>query len=281
MSLFLRQLSGEMRKLFARKRTFIGFGAFLAFEIVLLGLLRLPGIQNLMQRSIERTGYDSSLYLSGLSLAFIVIGAAVFLLEALFLSLVAGDVVSKEVEDGTLRMMLCRPVSRFRILILKAIVSAFYTVVLTVFVFVVALAGGLLNSGVGGLFVMAPLEGVVAFYEFVPGLLRLVAAVPLLCLSLCTITAIAFFLSCLNMKPSAATVVTLSILFADFILKNIPYFESIRGWFLTMKMSAWVRVFHYRIPWESMVEDYAWLMAINATLFLIAWQVFSQRDFKS
>jgi hypothetical protein len=42
-----------------------------------------------------------------------------------------------------------------------------------------------------------------------------------------------------------------------------------------------VRIFEYRIPWEAMIEDYAWLMAINATLFVIAWQVFSQRDFKS
>lgn len=270
-----------MRKLFARKRTFIGFGAFVVFEIVLLGLLRLPGIQRLMQRSIERTGYDPSQYLSGLTLGFIVIGAAVFLLEALFLALVAGDVVSKEVEDGTMRMMLCRPISRTRILLLKVLVSAIYTIVLTVFVTLVALTGGLLNNGVGGLFVMAPLEGVVAFYDFVPGLLRLLAAIPLLCLSLFTITSIAFCLSCFNMKPSAATVVTLSILFADFILKNIPYFESIRGWFLTMKMTAWVRIFEYRIPWEAMVEDYAWLMAINATLFLIAWHAFSQRDFKS
>lgn len=203
------------------------------------------------------------------------------MLEALFLALVAGDVVSKEVEDGTMRMMLCRPISRTRILVLKILVSALYTIVLTIFVTLVALIGGLLNSGVGGLFVMAPLEGVVAFHNFWPGLLRLLAAIPLLCLSLFTITSIAFCLSCFNMKPSAATVVTLSILFADFILKNIPYFESIRGWFLTMKMTAWVHVFAYRIPWEAMVEDYAWLMATNATLFLIAWQAFSQRDFKS
>lgn len=281
MKLFLRQLSGELRKLFARKRTFIGFGAFMVFEIVVMFLLRLEPVRKWMARLIDRTGYDPSLYLSGLTLAFILVASTVFFLEALFLALVAGDVVSKEVEDGTLRMMLCRPISRGRILLLKGLVSIFYTFTLTAFVALTALGMGFLNSGVGGLFVLAPLQGVVTFYDFLPGLWRFLAAIPLLALSLCTITSLGFSLSCFNMKPAAATIVTLSILFADHVLTLIPYFESIRGWFLTTKMSAWIHIFAYRIPWESIVENYAWLMAINATLFLVAWQAFSQRDFKS
>ena len=281
MTLFLRQLSGELRKLFARKRTFIGFGAFLAFEVVVLFLLRLEKVQSSIRKVIESAGYDAAGYLSGPTLGFLIVVWTVFLLEALFLALVAGDVVSKEVEDGSMRMILCRPVSRARILLLKGIVSVLYTFVLTIFVAVTALAAGFLNSGPGGLFVFAPLEGVFAFHDFGPGMLRYLAMIPLLALSLCTITAIAFSLSCFNMKPSTATIITLSVLFADTILKNIPYFESLRGWFITMKMTAWVRIFEYRIPWESMVEEYVWLMAINATLFIVGWQMFEQRDFKS
>jgi ABC-2 type transport system permease protein len=281
MKLFLRQLSGELRKLFARKRTFIGFGAFVAFEIVVMFLLRLEPIQRMSARLIDRAGYDPSLYLSGLTLAFILVASTVLFLESLFLALVAGDVVSKEVEDGTLRMMLCRPISRGRILLLKGVVSVFYTFVLTFFVALTSLGVGFLNSGVGGLFVYSQIESLVAFYDFLPGLWRFLVAIPLIAISLCTITSLGFCLSCFNMKPAAATIVTLSILFADNILRLIPYFESIRGWFVTTKMSAWIRIFEYRIPWEAMIEDYAWLMAINATLFLIAWQVFSHRDFKS
>jgi len=281
MRLFMHQLGGELRKLFARKRTFIGFGAFLTFEIVVLFLLRLEKVQATVRRVIENAGYDASVYLSGLTLGFLIVMWTVLLLEALFLALVAGDVVSKEVEDGSMRMMLCRPVSRGRILLLKAIVVAFYTFVLTLFVMVTALLAGFINSGIGGLFVFAPLEGVFAFHDFWPGLLRYLAVIPLLSLSLLTISALAFCLSCFNMKPSAATVITLSVLFADSILKNIPYFDSLKEMFLTYKMAVWIHIFDYRIPWETMVENYAWLMAINATLFLIGWQAFERRDFKS
>lgn len=281
MTLFLHQLSGETRKLFARKRTFIGFGAFVVFEIAVLFLLQLKPVQRKLGAVIENAGFDPAVYLSGPTLGFLIVIWTVFLLEALFLALVAGDVVSKEVEDGSLRLMLCRPVSRGRILLLKGVVSCVYTFALTFFVVVTALAAGILNRGVGGLFAVAPLEGVFAFHDFWPGIWRYFGAAPLLALSLCTVTAIAFFFSCCPMKPSAATVITLSVLFADTILKSIPYFENIRGWFLTTKMTAWVRVFEYHIPWETIIESYAWLIAINATLFLTGWQIFERRDFKS
>ncbi len=281
MSLFFLQLRGELRKLFARKRTFIGFGAFLGFEIIVFFLLRLPQVQAWISKLIEKSGYDPAAYMSGLTFGLLIVVWTVFLLEGLFLALIAGDVVSKEVEDGTLRMMLCRPISRGRILVLKIIVCCVYTFALTTFVMVTALGVGFLNGGFGGLFVFDPLNQLFVFHDFWSGLIRYLIAIPLLSLSLCTITALAACLSCFNMKPAAATIISLAILFADTILKNVPYFESIRQWFLTAKIMAWIQIFQYRVPWEAMVEEYAWLMAINTTLLIIAWYVFSRRDFKS
>ncbi len=281
MKLFIRQLRGEFRKLFARKRTFIGFGAFALLEIVILLLLQLPGPQRFLGRAIENAGYDAVSYISGPTIGILMVGWTILMLGALYLALVGGDVVSKEVEDGSMRMILCRPISRGRILVLKGIVSMCYTAVLTVFVMVTAMTVSVLYGGAGSWFVFAPVDGVVAFHDFWPGLWRYLAAIPLLSLSLCTVTAIAFSLSCFNMKPSAATVVTLSFLFADNILRMIPYFESLKGWFITVKMGVWIKVFEYRVPWETMLEQYAWLLAIDATLFLIGWMAFEQRDFKS
>lgn len=281
MRLFLRQLGGEFRKLFGRRRTFIGFGVFIAFEILVSFLFRIDRVRNSLSRVIDNAGYDAAGYFSALTLGVLIVAWTIFLLATLYLALVGGDVVSKEVEDGSLRMMLCRPISRGRILLLKGIVSFVYTFVLTAFIMITALLAGLLNSGSGGLFVFAPLEGVFALHDFGPGLARYLAAIPLVSLSLCTITSLAFCLSCFNMKPAAATILTLSIVFADFILKITPYFESIRHWFLTMKMATWVHVFDYHIPWEMMVENYVWLLAVDATLFLIGWLVFERRDFKS
>lgn len=281
MSIFLLQLRGELRKLFARKRTYIGFGAFLAVELAILVLLRLPRVQEGLERLLERSGYVASDYLSGLTLGLIITLSTVFLLGALYLALVAGDVVAKEVEDGTMRMMLARPAGRGRVLALKLAACAIYTVALTIFIAATAVGAGTLHSGWGGLFVYAPLEGVFAVYGAAEGSARLALAVPFLAASLFTVTCLGFCFSCLPMKPAAATIVTLSVLFVDTVLKNIPFFSGIRDWFLTAKMNAWVGVFEYRVPWETMTAQYAWLAAINITLVVIGAVVFRSRDFKS
>src|SRR5439155_5134251 len=104
MNLFLPQLRSELLKMFARKRTWIGFGAFVFVEVLVLMLWQLPGGQRWMRHMIERNGGMFEQYFSGLTLAVIMVAMTVILLGGLYLSLVGGDVVAKEVEDGTMRM---------------------------------------------------------------------------------------------------------------------------------------------------------------------------------
>lgn len=281
MRYFGLQFRNELLKLFARKRTYIGFGVFLLTEILLLLLASLPVVQRSMVRTIERSGYIPDEFLSGPTLALQVVVWSIFLLGSLYLAMVSGDLVAKESEDGTLRMTLCRPVSRLRVLTLKALAGAVYTLTLVAFVTLGALAVGVLHSGTGNLFVFIPTEGLVSFFDSDTGMRRYFLAIPFLALSLMTISAIGFFFSCMNIKPAAATVLTLSVFLVDMILKNVPYFEDIQQWFITSRMNAWSRVFEYTPPWEMMTVDYLWLIAVNSSLFIAGWAIFERRDFKS
>src|SRR6204780_1220765 len=112
MKSFLRQLHFELLKLFARKRTYLGFGAFLGIELLILLGLQMPHAQQRFKESMRMHGLDFSHYFSGLTLAYVMIASTVIVLGSLYLALVCGDIVSKEVEDGTMRMVLSRPVSR-------------------------------------------------------------------------------------------------------------------------------------------------------------------------
>jgi ABC-2 type transport system permease protein len=281
MKLFILQLRGELRKMFGRKRTYIGFGAFLLIEILILILLQLPKVQRSFRHMIERSGYIFEDYFSGTTLAFEILRWTIFFLGALYLALVAGDVVSKEVEEGTMRMILCRPVARWRVLVVKYLACVIYTFALIFFIGLTALIAGLLRQGIGGLFVFAPVEGVFALFDFREGLERYLLALPLLGLSLLSISSLGFTFSCFNMKPAAATIVTLSIFFVDLVFRAIPYFESLKQWFFTAHMSAWLNVFQPQIPRAQMVEDYAYLIAADLTLVVIGMINFQQRDFKS
>jgi len=274
-------LRGELHKLFARKRTYMGFGVFVGIELLILFLLRLDRVQRNFAAIIERNGYVAEDYLSGLTLALMILLWASFLLGALYLALVAGDMVAKEVEDGTMRMILCRPVSRTRVIGIKFAALVIYTAVLTLFIAGSALVAGCLQAGTGGLFVFAPTEGIFALYSWEEGLWRFWLAVPLLALSMLTITSTGLFFSCFQVKPAAATIMTLSLFFVDSIMRSVPYFEGIRAWFITSKMGSWALVFEYRIPWDILLENYAILGAVNASLVLAGIAVFYSRDLKS
>ena len=281
MSLFLLQLRGELWKLFARKRTYLGFGVFLGVETLVLALCQMPLGQRGIRKAMERLGGAFEQYFSGLTLAMIMVPITVILLGALFLCLVGGDIVAKEVEDGTLRMTLCRPISRLRVLAVKYATCVIYTFTLVLFIGLSALGAAMLVRGTGGLFLAAPEENLLAVFEFEEGLRRYLTALPCLSVSLLTITTFAFHLSCWDIKPAAATIAAICLFFVDWILHFLPYFETYRPWMMTTHMATWINCFREPVPWEKMVGDYAWLMGIDATFLIIGAVVFCSRDFKS
>jgi ABC-2 type transport system permease protein len=251
MSLFLLQLRFELTKLFARKRTYVGFIAFLGAEALIFALLHKPGVKKSLAALMQRGGYLFSDLYTGPTLAFIMLSYTVILLGSLYLALVGGDLMAKEVEDGTLRMMLCRPVSRLRILCLKYLACVVYTFALSLFIVGSSLLMSILCQGTGTLFVYAPLEGVFSVFPFGEGMLRFAGAAVALGLGMLTISTLGLALSCLNVKPATATIVTLSILFIDSIIRSIPYFKSVEPYCLSANIGQWVLLFDGFIPWSG------------------------------
>jgi ABC-2 type transport system permease protein len=279
----LAQLNGELRKLFARPRTWIGYGAFLLMEMLILLVYKLDNTQSMMQRRLERNGLEFDTYYSSLSITFTIMVFSMTLLGAVFFALVAGDIVAKENEDGNLRLIFARPISRLRLLLLKYGAVCIYTIS---FVFFVGVSGYIMAVAAvgweGGLFVMEPRMKIFAAYpQWSEGASRLALGALGVSLSMVTISSIAFMFSCFKMKPAAATIITLSILFVDMILQNFPFFQPYEQWFVTWRMSAWLFLMENHISWPKVVESFAFLAGLNATTFIIGWMSFQSRDFKT
>jgi ABC-2 type transport system permease protein len=281
MRLFLLQLHFELVKLFAKKRTYLGYGAFLAVEIVILVLLQTRKASQMLTRSMTQHGLDFSHYFSGLTLAHVMITNTIFLLGSLYLALVCGDMVAKEVEDGTMRMILSRPVSRVRILVLKYLACVFYTWSLTIFIVISSLLLGIADRGLGGLIVVAPWDHVFGFYEAGPGMERFAWGAGILCLVMLTFSTLGFMFSCFNMKPASATIMTLSVYIIDTVVRNIPYFENFRGYFLTHHMAIWTQVFQQQLPWGTILKSIEYLGFWNLLFVFAGAFYFCRRDFKS
>ncbi|MCH7228890.1 ABC transporter permease [Haloferula sp. A504] len=281
--MFLRQLRGELRKLFARPRTYMGYGAFVVMELIILIVYKTTNGGYYMRRLIERNGYEFDYFFSSLTLTFMVMIFSMVLLGSIFFALVAGDVVAKENEDGNLRLVLARPISRLRLLLLKYTSIAIYTFT---FVFFVGITGyGMAVMAVGwegGLFVAEPKMKVFAVYDtWSSGIGRLALSAAGIGVSMITISSLAFMFSCFRIKPAAATILTLAILFVDMILQNFPFFRPYEEWFITWRMSCWVYLMEFDISWPKITEAYAFLGGLNFTFFVIGAIAFQTRDFKT
>ena len=78
--LFLRQLGWELFRLFARRRTYIGFGVFLAVEMLFYWLWTRERSQEGMERFIERIAGGFDEYFSALTLGFLIVTFTMLLL---------------------------------------------------------------------------------------------------------------------------------------------------------------------------------------------------------
>ena len=149
--LFLQQLRGELRKLFARPRTWMGYGAFLVMEARdPVRLQTASAASDYMRGLLERNGLEFGTYYSSLTITFTIMLLSMFLLGSIYFALVAGDIVAKENEDGNLRMVFARPISRLRLLLVKYTAVSLYTFSFVFFVGVSGYADGRRGGRLGG-----------------------------------------------------------------------------------------------------------------------------------
>jgi ABC-2 type transport system permease protein len=284
--MFFRQLRNELIKLFAKKRTYIGFGMFLVAQNAVILLFRFTSATRGMKRILAGNGYDVVEYMSALTLSTMMAIIMAYTLLPLYVALVGGDLVAKEAEDGTLRMILSRPVSRIRLVIVKWLAGL---------VFSIALVGSLgvfgwIFSAIwfpasGGLFVWLPREvfinDVFMAYDFSEGLAHYTAAHVVMVLKAQTILTLGLMFSSFNMKPAAATVLALSFVTITRILMEIPYFHDLQHWFLAYHLDVWQLLFSKPTPWPRLIESFSVLAAMNFTFLAVGATAFHVRDIKS
>lgn len=278
--MFFAQLKNELWKLFGKKRTYIGFGAFLLAQTAMLCAFKFTRWQSDMERLLSGNGYLATEFISALTVAVVMIMPQIILLMPLYVSLVGGDLVAKESEDGTLRMILARPISRVRLLFVKWVAGVIFAAVLVTVLGVTALGLARLFFPWQGLFVFVPGQAfsVLSAHE---GFIRYLFAHVFLVMNASTVLSIAFMFSCFNMKPAAATILALSYLFVNLVMEGIPFFDRYENWLITHHFRCWLMVFRDPIPIWQIVQSQMLLLAASATVFVIGSTAFHVRDIKS
>jgi ABC-2 type transport system permease protein len=278
--MFHLQLRNELWKLFGKKRTYIGFAMFLLAQNAIILLQRFMHGTRWMTRELEMNGFDPKKYISVLTVSTLMVTAMAFTLLPLYAALVGGDMVAKEAEDGTLRMILSRPISRLRLILLKWMAGGVFSVVL---VFSLGILGLLFTSfwfPWGNLFSVPPIlpfgifDAAQGFRCYTFGLVCMVPKA-------FTVMTLAFMFSCFNMKPAAATILALSLMFISRIMQDMPFFLDYQHYFITYDMDIWREAFAQKIEWWRIGESFSLLAAYNLSFLIVGATVFQMRDIKS
>jgi ABC-2 type transport system permease protein len=278
--MFFAQFKNELVKLFGKKRTYIGFGAFILVQLLMMFMFKYSHWQERTAQLLEGNGYVATQYISALTVAVVMLLPQIALLMPLYATLVGGDLVAKEAEDGTLRMILSRPISRFRLLLVKWSAGVFFGVLLVLSLGASALTLASIMFPWKGMFVFVPGEAF-SVLSANDGVIRFVFAHLFLAMNAGVMLSIAFMFSCWNMKPAAATILALSFLFVNAVLERIPFFEEFQNWFITHHFASWLMVFQSPVPWPQIIQSQIILLAVNTTVFIIGLMVFQTRDIKS
>src|SRR5438309_1501209 len=120
-----------------------------------------------------------------------------------------------------------------------------------------------------GLFVTWPPEQVFSLLTASEGLRLYCYSHLFFALDATTVLGLAFMFSCFNMKPAAATILSLSFLFINLVMENIPFFDRYHQWFLPYHFRIWLFIYAQPIPWARIAESLCILLAFNLTTFLV------------
>src|SRR5690349_7049324 len=131
----------EIRKLLAQKRTYLGLFAAMAVPIIFVVALALQ------QGQPNDVAFGRYVRESGLAIPPVILIFGSYWLFPLITALVAGDIVAAEDNNGTLKTILTRSVSRGQVFAAKTLAAFSYAALALLIMGVTAVIAGVIKSG--------------------------------------------------------------------------------------------------------------------------------------
>jgi ABC-2 type transport system permease protein len=244
----------ELFKIFRRPRTYIPFAAIAAMVLIIQLGLKFDGRSylELMMSSLSDSFYiPYNMIMNGYLVAFVILNTLLIQVP-LLVALVAGDTVAGEANMGTLRLLVTRPFSRTQLMLVKFGASVIYTILLLVWMAILALFLSMLLFGTNDMLIAR--NNVMEQIRASDVLWRYIAAFGYATVALSTVAALAFLLSIFAENSIGPIVSTISIVIVLTILSEmrIPLYDNtIKPWLFTSHMLAWKGFFYSRSNGEG------------------------------
>lgn len=261
-------ISTEIFKIATKPRSYIGFAAIFAIVFIIQIALYADGQAYLdfLIQSLNQTFEIEGMDFNGNLVGFIILQTLIIQMP-LLVALVSGDAISGEIQGGTIRSLLTKPVSRSQIVWAKFIAAELYTLLLILWLGILAWIVSLLFFGPGDLVVLKSESLVIV--RNADTVWRFLSAFGVAFLSLSVVVALSFLLSAFAENSIAPIIITMSIILLFTIIGtfDIPVFNQIKPFLFTTHMIVWRNFFDRPLPVEQIAQSTG-IMALHIAVFL-------------
>jgi len=263
-------LKFELIKLVHQPRTFLSIGLMMVLVGLIFWGLQSEGENALayLFQSLGDTFLMQGNILNGYMVSFLILNTLWIHIPVLIV-IVTGDLFSSELETGTIRLLMTRPISRNRVAI-----SKFFTAVLYVFFFlliftVISLGLALVLFGEGDL--------IVAFngLQIIPEadlLWRFFAAFGYAFLAMSTFAILSVTVSFFTRKSLVAILITIGVIVISTLLQTLAasLFIGWESFLITYHFSQWQLFFYSEIDVISILNSAIWLIGFSGICILVS-----------
>ena len=265
-------LANELRTMFRRNRNLVLL-AVLALIPVALGVAIKV---NTGHAGGGAGGFLAQVSNNGLFLVFAALALTLPIFLPMALGVVAGDSISGEAAQGTLRYLLVAPVGRVRLLLVKGASLAVFCLVSTAVVSVAALLTGLALFP-GGQVTLLSGDSIGMGAALVKALwvTLLVAA------SLLGLAALGLFVSALTDTPIAAMAVATGVTIVCGIIEAIPQLSAIQPWLYTSQWQSYADLLRDPVILSNIEHNLLIQLGYVVVFGSAAWARLTTRDVTS
>lgn len=272
----------ELYKIFKKWRTYIGFIAIGVLGVIIQIAMLYEGQKSLdfMTQNLRDSFVFVGNLLNGFLVSYLILNMLTVHIPFL-IALVAGDLLAGEATAGTYRILLTRPVSRFKVVSSKFIAGNIYTFSLILWLAIVSLGAGAILFGFGELIVIR--TGGVLILDRADVLWRFLLAYGFAALGMSVVCSLALFFSSLVENAIGPIVSTMAVIIVFIIVSaiNIDLFKSIRPYLFTNYMLSWRLFFSDPVDISKVLEAVLILSGHIIFLFSITAIIFKRKDILS
>ena len=272
----------ELYKIFKRPRTYISFAIVTAISFI-IQLAMISDGKSFIAFALQGVSEQFDIHgnvLNGYLIAYIILQSLLMQIP-LLIALVAGDSLAGEAGMGTLRLLLSKPVSRMQLVLVKFMGSFIYTLLLIIWLAIIALFLSLLLFGQGDMINLKSDAFILLLKDDI--MWRYAAAFAFAMLAMTTIASMSILLSAFADNSIGPIMTTMGIVVVLTILSNLelPLFSLVKPYLFTTHMIGWKGFFDDPVPYAAIGRSALVLVAYTLIFLTATILNFNRKDIKS